>query len=106
MAVARVWADDHEGGVFTTLQWASIQVQPELRAQEQFGDGQPEARRDDRDHDQQDDDPRGHDDPAIATGPAFPHCRQPVAIVAWLVRPAAATVAAPPRHASETRDEE
>ncbi len=50
---------------------------------------------------QQDDDPRGHDDPAIAAVPACPHCRKPVAIVAWLVPPAAATVAAPPRHASE-----
>ena len=55
---------------------------------------------------QQDDDPRRHDDPAIAAVPACPHCRKPVAIVAWLVPPAAATVAAPPRHASETRDKQ
>ena len=49
----------------------------------------------------QDDDPRGHDDPAIAAVPACPHCRKPVAIVAWLVPPAAASVTTPPRHASE-----
>jgi hypothetical protein len=30
--------------------------------------------------------------------PRCPHCRQPVAIVAWLVPPAAASVATPPRH--------
>jgi len=39
---------------------------------------------------------RGHDSPGtLAAVPACPHCRQPVAIVAWLVPPAAATVATP-----------
>ena len=33
-----------------------------------------------------------------------PHCRQPVRIVAWLVPPAAASVATPPRHADTIRD--
>jgi endogenous inhibitor of DNA gyrase (YacG/DUF329 family) len=43
---------------------------------------------------------RGHDDAGtLAAIPACPHCRQPVAIVAWLVPPAAASVATPPRHA-------
>lgn len=44
--------------------------------------------------------PRGRDDAGTPTAaPACPHCRQPVAIVAWLVPPAAASVATPPRHA-------
>ncbi len=52
------------------------------------------------------DDPRGNSsDSTLAAVPACPHCRQPVAIVAWLVPPAAATVAPPARHAGETRDE-
>ena len=46
------------------------------------------------------DDPRRPGDAAIAAVPACPHCRKPVAIVAWLVPPAA-TVATPTRHASE-----
>jgi len=52
-------------------------------------------------------DGRGHDarhDVTLAATPACPHCRQPVAIVAWLVPPAAASVAAPPRHAETSRD--
>jgi endogenous inhibitor of DNA gyrase (YacG/DUF329 family) len=36
---------------------------------------------------------------ALAAEPACPHCRKPVALVAWLVPPAAATVKEPPRHA-------
>ena len=50
-------------------------------------------------------DPRGHDNGAPGTSPgttaavpACPHCRQPVAIVAWLVPPAAASIDTP-RHA-------
>jgi endogenous inhibitor of DNA gyrase (YacG/DUF329 family) len=35
----------------------------------------------------------------LTAGPACPHCRKPVALVAWLVPPAAATVREPPRHA-------
>jgi len=35
--------------------------------------------------------------------PACPHCSKPVAIVAWLVPPAAA-VTTPPRHAVAVRD--
>jgi hypothetical protein len=52
------------------------------------------------------DDPRGNcrDTTTSPPSPPCPHCRQPVAIVAWLVPPAAATVAPPPRHAGETRD--
>jgi endogenous inhibitor of DNA gyrase (YacG/DUF329 family) len=34
-----------------------------------------------------------------AAVPACPHCRKPVAVVAWLVPPAAASVATPQRHA-------
>ena len=34
----------------------------------------------------------------LAAAPACPHCRQPVAIVAWLVPPAAASVATTRRH--------
>ncbi len=40
----------------------------------------------------------------LAATPACPHCRQAVAIVAWLVPPAAASVATPPRHAVAARD--
>jgi len=40
----------------------------------------------------------------LTAAPACPHCRQPVAIVAWLVPPAAASVATPPRHAATVRD--
>jgi predicted nucleic acid-binding Zn ribbon protein len=51
-------------------------------------------------HDAHGDGPRGRDAAATLTAaPACPHCRQPVAIVAWLVPPAAASVATPPRHA-------
>ena len=39
----------------------------------------------------------------LTTAPACPHCRQPVALVAWLVPPAA-SVTTPPRHADTTRD--
>ena len=35
----------------------------------------------------------------LADVPACPHCRKPVAVVAWLVPPAAASVATPERHA-------
>jgi endogenous inhibitor of DNA gyrase (YacG/DUF329 family) len=42
--------------------------------------------------------------PALAAEPACPHCRKPVALVAWLVPPAAATVKEPPRHADTVRD--
>jgi endogenous inhibitor of DNA gyrase (YacG/DUF329 family) len=38
--------------------------------------------------------------------PACPHCRKPVALVAWLVPPAAATVKEPPGHADTIRDEQ
>jgi endogenous inhibitor of DNA gyrase (YacG/DUF329 family) len=37
----------------------------------------------------------------LAAAPACPHCRQPVALVAWLVPPAAASVATPSRHADQ-----
>jgi endogenous inhibitor of DNA gyrase (YacG/DUF329 family) len=40
-----------------------------------------------------------HPGPGLTAGPACPHCRKPVALVAWLVPPAAATVQEPPRHA-------
>jgi len=50
-------------------------------------------------------DVRSHDGPGtLAATPACPHCKQPVAIVAWLVPPAAATVTTPPRHAVTTSD--
>ena len=48
--------------------------------------------------------------PAARTGddltaePACPHCRKPIALVAWLVPPAAASVREPPRHADTIRD--
>ena len=41
---------------------------------------------------------------SLAAEPACPHCRKPVALVAWLVPPAAATVKEPPRHADTVRD--
>ena len=40
----------------------------------------------------------------LTAEPACPHCRKPVALVAWLVPPAAATVKTPPRHADTIRD--
>ena len=47
-------------------------------------------------------DPHGNSsDGTLAAVPACPHCRKPVAIVAWLVPPAAASVATPARHADE-----
>jgi hypothetical protein len=56
-------------------------------------------------HDRRGGGARGHDRPATLTAtPACPHCKQPVAIVAWLVPPAAATVATPPQHAVTTSD--
>jgi DNA gyrase inhibitor YacG len=49
--------------------------------------------------------PGGDQGPAtLAATPACPHCRQAVAIVAWLVPPAAASVATPQRHAVTARD--
>jgi endogenous inhibitor of DNA gyrase (YacG/DUF329 family) len=39
----------------------------------------------------------------LNAAPACPHCRQPVALVAWLVPPAA-SVTTPPRHAATIRD--
>jgi endogenous inhibitor of DNA gyrase (YacG/DUF329 family) len=58
---------------------------------------------------QRGDDHAGYGPPALTASPACPHCRQPVAIVAWLVPSAAATVATPPpapppRHADAVRD--
>ena len=44
-------------------------------------------------------------DAGLTAEPACPHCRKPVALVAWLVPPAAATVKEPPRHAGTIRDE-
>ena len=41
---------------------------------------------------------------ALTAEPACPHCRKPVALVAWLVPPAAAAVKQPPRHADTIRD--
>jgi len=41
---------------------------------------------------------------SLAADPACPHCRKPVALVAWLVPPAAASVKEPPRHADTIRD--
>lgn len=40
----------------------------------------------------------------LTAEPACPHCRKPVALVAWLVPPAAATVKEPPRHADTMSD--
>ena len=59
-----------------------------------------------RRHDARAGTPRGQHDPrageprdsVIAAVPACPHCRQPVAVVAWLVPPAAASIDTP-RHA-------
>ena len=48
-----------------------------------------------RRHDPRAPDPQGS---VIAAVPACPHCRQPVAVVAWLVPPAAASIDTP-RHA-------
>lgn len=42
----------------------------------------------------------------VAAVPACPHCGKPVAIVAWLVPPAAANVTTPPRHAVTIRDQQ
>jgi endogenous inhibitor of DNA gyrase (YacG/DUF329 family) len=39
----------------------------------------------------------------LTATPACPHCRQPVALVAWLVPPAA-SITTPPRHAETIRD--
>lgn len=41
---------------------------------------------------------------ALTAEPACPHCRKPVALVTWLVPPAAASVKEPPRHADTVRD--
>jgi endogenous inhibitor of DNA gyrase (YacG/DUF329 family) len=38
-----------------------------------------------------------HPPATLAATPACPHCQRPVAIVAWLVPPAAASVTTPPR---------
>lgn len=43
-------------------------------------------------------------EPGLTAEPACPHCRKPVALVAWLVPPAAASVKEPPRHADTVRD--
>jgi len=55
-------------------------------------------------HDPRGETPRGNEaqgaDGVIAAVPACPHCRKPVAVVAWLVPPAAASVATPARHAN------
>jgi endogenous inhibitor of DNA gyrase (YacG/DUF329 family) len=48
--------------------------------------------------------PAAGPEPGLTAGPACPHCRKPVALVAWLVPPAAATVKEPPRHADTVRD--
>jgi hypothetical protein len=37
----------------------------------------------------------------LTAAPACPHCRQPVALVAWLVPPAA-SITTPPQHISNT----
>lgn len=55
-------------------------------------------------HDGRGDNARSHDAGTLTTTPACPHCRQPVAIVAWLVPPAAASVATPPRHAATVNE--
>lgn len=56
-------------------------------------------------HDARGGDARGsHAAGTLAATPACPHCKQPVAIVAWLVPPTAASVAPPPQHAITTRD--
>ncbi len=38
---------------------------------------------------------------SLTAAPACPHCRQPIALVAWLVPPAA-SITTPPRHISNT----
>lgn len=48
--------------------------------------------------------PAAGPEPGLAAEPACPHCRKPVALVAWLVPPAAATVKEPPRHVGTVRD--
>jgi endogenous inhibitor of DNA gyrase (YacG/DUF329 family) len=45
--------------------------------------------------------PRGNRGVTAAV-PACPHCRKPVAVVAWLVPPAAASVATPGQHAGNS----
>jgi endogenous inhibitor of DNA gyrase (YacG/DUF329 family) len=55
-------------------------------------------------HDPRASDARSHTAGTLAATPACPHCKQPVAIVAWLVPPAAATIATPPQHAVTVRD--
>lgn len=51
------------------------------------------------------DDPRGtSNDGTLAAVPACPHCRRPVAIVAWLVPPTAASVATPRQHTAAISD--
>lgn len=42
----------------------------------------------------------------LTAAPACPHCRKPVALVAWLVPPAAAEVKEPPRHADTISDKQ
>ena len=39
---------------------------------------------------------------SLTSAPACPHCRQPVALVAWLVPPAA-SITTPPPHVTATR---
>jgi hypothetical protein len=48
--------------------------------------------------------PQGGPEGGLTAEPACPHCRKPLALVAWLVPPAAATVREPPRHADTVRD--
>jgi len=48
--------------------------------------------------------PQAGTGPGLTAEPACPHCRRPVALVAWLVPPAAASVKEPPRHADTVRD--
>jgi len=48
--------------------------------------------------------PAARPEPGLTAEPACPHCRKPVALVAWLVPPAAASVKEPPRHADTVRD--
>ena len=55
-------------------------------------------------HDARGDNARSHAAGTLAATPACPHCKKPVAIVAWLVPAAAASVATPPRHAAAVSD--
>jgi len=56
-------------------------------------------------HNDRGDAARHHAGPGTtAAVPACPHCARPVAIVAWLVPPAAATVTTPPQHAVTISD--